>query len=73
VYGSFMPSEPTIAETIADAVATPASVTSDGTTVVARSIPDLIAADKHLTAKAAAAKPAGGWVMRKVSSPGGLG
>lgn len=68
-----MPTEPTITEQIAEAITKPASVTSDGTTVVARSISDLIAADKHLTAKAAAAKPAGGWVMRKVSSPGGLG
>jgi len=55
---------------IHDAAAGPAKVTSDGLSVDAQKIPDLIAADKYLASKAAAKLPRRGLRYSKFVPPG---
>ena len=62
-----------LSQQIADAAKGPSSVTQDGGTTTARSISDLIAADRHLAAKAAAKRRNGGVRRQRISPPGSLG
>lgn len=61
-----------LTDTIEDAAAKPQTTTVDGTTVDNRSLPDLIAADKHLRGQQALDTPTA-FPMRvfKIAPPGG--
>lgn len=59
-------------QTIQDAATSPASVTQDGGTTVARPIADLIAADQYLAGKTAATKPRRGLRYSRVQKPGAI-
>lgn len=59
-----------IEQAIRDNAAAPASITVDGQTVSEHSLPDLIAADKHLAARAAADSPTFGLRFARVVPPG---
>lgn len=52
------PSASTDPETVESQMSSPASISVDGVTVTNRSIPDMIAAEQHLAANAAASKGA---------------
>jgi hypothetical protein len=68
-----------LTDTIEDAAATPAAAAQDGLSATARSIPDLITADKYLKGTAAATDtnanggPRSGWSMLRTAraTPGG--
>ena len=63
----------TLAEQIAVTAANPKQASGDGHSVTSHSISDLIAADKYLAHKAAAAKPFGGIRIGSVRSSGSTG
>lgn len=65
-----MADETDFSELIEQAAAGPASVSVDGSTVNARSIADLIEADKHLAAKKAAKKKSLGIRRIQIVQPG---
>ena len=57
---------------IAEAAVAPASVTIDGNTVNAQRLPDLIEADKYLSAKRALANPAKALTRVQFVPPGAV-
>jgi hypothetical protein len=62
----------TAAEAIEQAALGPKSVTTkDGTTVIARDVPDLIQADNHTSGKVAATRKHFGIRFTKLIPPGG--
>lgn len=65
-----MPDPSDLTTAIEQAAADPASVTSDGISVTARSIADLIAADLYLAGKAARSKRRRGLTFTKLITPG---
>ncbi len=62
-----------LTEQIEQAAETPAAASQDGRSATARPIADLIAADKHLAAKEAAARGMNGLVFQQMKSPNALG
>jgi len=55
---------------IEDSIAKPRSIASDGMSKSSHSIPDLIAADKHVAAKAAASSKTMGLRFGRFTPPG---
>lgn len=64
---------PDLSERIEDVAEGPASVSSDGATVAAHSLADLIEADKYLATKEAAAQVHRGMRFTKLRMPGARG
>lgn len=62
-----------LTEQIEQAVDEPAAAAQDGRSATARSIPDLIAADKYLAAKEAAKSGMNGLVFNALKPPSALG
>ncbi|MCE9618439.1 MAG: hypothetical protein K8R92_00835 [Planctomycetes bacterium] len=60
----------TLEQAILDTAASPASASNDAGSVTGQSIPDLIAADKHLAAKKAAGNPRKSLRFSKIIPPG---
>lgn len=64
---------PDLSERIEEVAAGPSSVSGDGHSVSQQSVGDLIAADKHLAAKSAAARAHMGLRFTKLVPPGARG
>jgi hypothetical protein len=60
-------------QTIVDAATQPAEVKADDLMVKAHPLPDVIAADRYLATKEAAAKKGGGLQFTKLRMPGARG
>ena len=67
-----MPDPSDLTTSIQQAATDPAAVTSDGISVTARSVAELIAADQYLAAKANAGKRRRGITFTKLITPGAL-
>lgn len=65
-----MPDPSDLTTAIQQAASDPAAVTSDGISVTARSVADLIAADVYLAGKAARSKRRRGMTFTKLVTPG---
>jgi hypothetical protein len=61
-----------LTDTITQNAQGPASASSDGTSVSQHSLPDQIAADKHVGAKAAGKNPAKALTRMQIVSPGAV-
>lgn len=59
-----------LGDTIADAASTPSSASSDGQSVSARPLADIVEADRYLRSKEAASKPGRGLRFTKLRPPG---